>query len=86
MGFRLNLAQDVKPMLDSAVNEQVGELQATVRSDPFLETIARREWSKMCRSVALGAAAARHAEPLARDPPDPRLRGAAAHRSDRASP
>ncbi|MGE0037015.1 MAG: DUF4403 family protein [Xanthobacteraceae bacterium] len=57
MGFRLNLAQDVKPMVDEAVNEQIGELQAKVRSDPFLETIARREWSKMCRSVALGAMA-----------------------------
>ena len=58
MGFRLNLAQDVKPMLDSAVNENVSELQATLRSDPFLETAARREWSRMCRAVALGAAAA----------------------------
>ncbi len=57
MGFRLNLAQDVKPMVDQAVNEQVSELTAKVRSDPFLETIARREWSKMCRSVALGAMA-----------------------------
>jgi hypothetical protein len=57
MGFRLNLAQDVMPMVDEAVNEQVGELQAKLRSDPFLETIARREWSKMCRSVALGALA-----------------------------
>ena len=57
MGFRLNLAQDIKPMVDEAVNEQVNELQAKVRNDPFLETIARREWSKMCRSVALGAMA-----------------------------
>jgi hypothetical protein len=57
MGFRLNLAQDIKPMVDQAVNEQVGELTAKVRSDPFLETVARREWSKMCRSVALGAVA-----------------------------
>jgi hypothetical protein len=57
MGFRLNLAQDVKPMVDQAVNEQVSELTAKVRSDPFLETIARREWGKMCRSVALGAVA-----------------------------
>jgi hypothetical protein len=29
-----------------------------VRNDPFLETIARREWSKMCRSLSLGAASA----------------------------
>lgn len=57
MGFRINLAQDVKPMLDSAVNENVNELQEKVRNDPFLETIARREWSKMCRAVPLGAAA-----------------------------
>ncbi len=45
-------------MVDQAVNEQLGELQTKVRNDPFLETVARREWSKMCRSVALGAMAA----------------------------
>ena len=29
-----------------------------MRNDPFLETIARREWTKMCRSLSLGAASA----------------------------
>ena len=58
MGFRLNLAQEIKPLLDRNVNEQVSELQAKVRDDPFLETIARREWTKMCRSLPLGRAAA----------------------------
>ncbi len=58
MGFRLNLAQEIKTLLDRNVNEQVSELQAKVRNDPFLETIARREWTKMCRSLSLGRAAA----------------------------
>jgi hypothetical protein len=58
MGFRLNLAQEIKPLLDRNVSEQVSELQARVRNDPFLETIARREWTRMCRSLPLGQAAA----------------------------
>ncbi len=57
MGFRLNLAQDIKPLLDRNVSEQVSELQAKVSKDPFLETIARQEWTKMCRSLPLGQAA-----------------------------
>jgi hypothetical protein len=56
MGFRLNVANEFKSFVDRAVNEQVDELQAKVRNDPILETIVRREWTKMCRS--LGAAGA----------------------------
>jgi hypothetical protein len=46
----------VKPLLDRAVNEQVAALQARVRNDPIIETVARREWAKLCRSVPLGKA------------------------------
>ena len=53
-GVRLNLSREVKPLLDRAVNEQVGALQARLRADPFLEQIARREWGKLCRSIPLG--------------------------------
>ena len=48
----------MKPLLDRTVNEQVTALQKRIRDDPFLETAARREWTKMCRSISLGAAAA----------------------------
>ena len=57
LGVKLNVSNEVKPMLDRAVNEQVATLQARVRNDPFLELAARREWAKMCRSISLGAAA-----------------------------
>ncbi len=58
VGVRLNVANEVKPLLDRTVNEQVGALQSQVRNDPFLELAARREWAKMCRSISLGAAGA----------------------------
>jgi hypothetical protein len=57
MGVKLNVANEVKPLLDRAVNEQVAVLQARLREDPFLELAARREWAKMCRSIPLGSAA-----------------------------
>jgi Domain of unknown function (DUF4403) len=57
MGVKLNIGNEVKPLLDRTVNEQVASLQAKVRNDPFLEVAARREWAKMCRSISLGAAA-----------------------------
>jgi Domain of unknown function (DUF4403) len=57
LGLKLNIANEVKPLLDRKVSEQIEALQAQMRGDPFLELAARREWTKMCRSVALGAAA-----------------------------
>jgi hypothetical protein len=57
-GFTLNVTQEVKPMLDRTVNEQMAKLQAEIRNDPALEQTARREWARMCRSIPLGAAAA----------------------------
>ena len=56
-GMRLNLSREVKPLLDRAVNEQVGALQSRIRSDPAIELVARREWAKMCRAIPLGKAA-----------------------------
>jgi len=55
-GLRINVASEVKPLVDKAVNEQVVALQARLRSDPFIEVAARREWAKMCRSIPLGGA------------------------------
>jgi hypothetical protein len=57
-GARLNLSREVKPLIDRAVGEQVGALQARLRGDPFIEQIARREWAKLCRSISLGKVAA----------------------------
>ena len=58
LGVKLSVSNEVKPLLDRTVNEQMAALQARLRDDPFLEIAARREWTKMCRSIALGAAAA----------------------------
>src|SRR4029079_8929750 len=58
LGAKLKVANELKPLLDRAVNEQIGTLQSRVRNDPFMELAARREWAKMCRSIWLGAAAA----------------------------
>jgi hypothetical protein len=58
LGFKLSVSQEVKPLIDRTVNEQIAALQSRLRGDPFLEIAARREWAKMCRSIALGAAAA----------------------------
>ncbi len=58
LGVKLSVSNEVKPLLDRTVNEQMAALQARLRDDPFLEVAARREWTKMCRSIALGAAAA----------------------------
>ena len=58
LGAKLSVSNELKPLLDRAVNEQVTALQARLRDDPFLEVAARREWAKMCRSISLGAAAA----------------------------
>ncbi len=57
-GIKIGVSNEVKPMLDRQVNEQVAALQARLRADPFLEQAARRQWAKMCRSVSLGAAGA----------------------------
>ena len=56
VGVRINVAREVKPLLDRSVNEQIAALQARVRNDPAIEIAARREWAKMCRSIPLGKA------------------------------
>jgi Domain of unknown function (DUF4403) len=58
LGTKLYVSNELKPVIDRAVNEQVASLQARVRDDPFLEVAAKREWAKICRSIPLGAAAA----------------------------
>ena len=56
-GVRLNVSREVKPLIDRAVNEQLGAVQARIRANPAIEIAARREWAKMCRAIPLGKAA-----------------------------
>jgi hypothetical protein len=53
-GIKLSVSSEVKPVLDSLVREQTNALEARVRNDPFIETAARGEWSKLCRAISLG--------------------------------
>ncbi len=55
-GIKLNVANEVKPLLDKAVSEQVSALEGRLRNDPFLEQTARREWVKLCRAFPLRTA------------------------------
>lgn len=57
-GLKLSASNEMRPLLDKAVGEQMTALQSRLRNDPFLEQAARREWVKMCRSISLGAAGA----------------------------
>lgn len=53
-GVRINLANEARPFINRAMNEQIAALQARVRNDPFIERAAREQWAKMCRSIPLG--------------------------------
>jgi hypothetical protein len=55
--MKISIPDQVKPLLDRAINEQVAALQSRLRTDPFVEVEARREWARICRSISLGASA-----------------------------
>jgi uncharacterized protein DUF4403 len=55
-GTRFSLSNQVKPLLERSINEQVASLQQRLGNDPFIEQAARQEWAKMCRAIPLGAA------------------------------
>lgn len=52
-GFRVSVPGEVKPMIDRAVGDQLAQLEARLRDDPTIEQTARREWTRMCRSIPL---------------------------------
>jgi hypothetical protein len=53
-GIRVNLANEIKPVLDPVVSNQINALQSRLRNDPMIERTAREQWAKMCRSIPLG--------------------------------
>ena len=55
-GARVSVPAQVKPVIDKAINDQIASVQARIRNDPVLEQNARREWSKICRSIPLQGA------------------------------
>jgi hypothetical protein len=56
-GARVNVPAQVKPVIDKTVNDQIAAVQARIRNDPALETNARAQWAKLCRSIPLQGAA-----------------------------
>jgi hypothetical protein len=56
-GARVNVPAQMKPVIDKAVNDQLAAVQARLRDDPALETNARAQWTKLCRSIPLQGAA-----------------------------
>jgi hypothetical protein len=56
-GARVNVPAQVKPVIDKTVNDQIAAVQARIRNDPALETAARTQWAKLCRSIPLQGAA-----------------------------
>src|SRR3954451_5707033 len=56
-GGRVNVAAQIKPVIDNAVNGQLAAIQARIRNDPALEANARAQWAKLCRSIPLQGAA-----------------------------
>jgi hypothetical protein len=57
-GIRIGVSKEVKPFIERAVNDQLAALGTRLRADPFIEVAARREWSKICRSIPLAPAGA----------------------------
>jgi hypothetical protein len=53
-GLKVNLAGEIKSVLDPIVNNQIAALQSRLRNDPMIERTAREQWAKMCRSIPLG--------------------------------
>ena len=56
-GLKMNVGNQVRPVLDGLVRDQTSALEGRLRNDPFIENAARSEWTKLCRSISLGAAA-----------------------------
>jgi hypothetical protein len=54
-GVRLNVANQLRPVIDHMVSEQVATMTQRVRSNPIIEQNARAQWTKMCRSMPLQA-------------------------------
>ena len=53
-GIKINITNEMRPLIDRTVNEQVAALETRLRNDPFIERAAREQWAKMCRAIPLG--------------------------------
>jgi hypothetical protein len=52
-GAKVNVPNEIKPLIDKNVGEQLNAVGQRIRSDPTLERVARVQWAKACRSMPL---------------------------------
>jgi uncharacterized protein DUF4403 len=52
-GAKVNVPNEIKPVLDKNVGEQLNAVGQRVRNDQTLERAARTQWAKACRSMPL---------------------------------
>lgn len=57
MGMTLNLSNEMKPMVERLLIEQVSRAQEQFANSSAVEEGLRAEWAKMCRSILLGGGA-----------------------------
>lgn len=55
MGTTVDLSDDMKRLVESAIGQQVAMMQSQLGNSPMLREAMQSEWAKMCRSVPLGA-------------------------------
>jgi hypothetical protein len=58
MGMKFSLSDELKPVVERTINEQIASLQERMGDSPMIEQAAKQEWAKMCRSISLGAVGA----------------------------
>ena len=62
-GAHVNVPQQVKPLIDKSVGEQLNAVGDRIRHDATLEKNARAQWARACQSIPLQAAGTTAAMP-----------------------
>jgi len=62
-GAHVNVPQQIKPVIDKTVGDQLNAVGERIRRDPTLEKSARAQWAKACQSIPLQAAGSTAAMP-----------------------
>jgi Domain of unknown function (DUF4403) len=56
-GMKVNIGNEIHPVLDPILRNQIAALESRVRNDPIIERTAREQWGKICRTIPLGGGA-----------------------------
>src|SRR5215475_3209532 len=52
-GAKVSVPNEIKPVIDKTVGEQLNQVGQSIRTDPTMENVARAQWIKACRSIPL---------------------------------